>query len=66
MVLRICFEANLVVAVGTLEIEAEDFNAQVSLLVADLHPHVELGTYIEVVGADIASQGHGQHVAHVH
>ena len=66
MVLRICFEANLVVAVGTLEIEAEDFNAQVSLLVADLHPHVELGTYIEVVGADIASQGHGHHVAHVH
>ena len=66
MVLGISFEGDLGVAIGAFEVEPEDFDAQIGLLVTDLHTHVELSTDVKIVGTCIAAQGHGQHVSHHH
>lgn len=66
MVFRVCFEGDFGVAVGALEVKAEDLDAKVSLLIADFHTHVELGANVEVIGTGITTQTHGQHVPYHH
>lgn len=66
VVFGVGFERDFAVAVGALEVEAEDLDAEIGLFVADLHAHVELGADVQVVGADVAPQRHWQHVAHHH
>lgn len=66
MIFRVCFEGDFRIAVGALEVETEDLDAEVGLLVADFHAHVELGADVKVVGTGITTQTHGQHVADHH
>lgn len=66
VVLGVGFEGDFAVAVGALEVEPEDLDAEIGLFVADLHAHVELRADVEVIGADVAAQRHRQHVAHHH
>ena len=54
MVLGISFECDFCVAVGALEVEPEDLDAQIGLFVTDLHSHVELGTDVQIVLTGIA------------
>lgn len=49
MVFGVCFECDLGVAVRAFQIEAEDLYAEVHLVVADLHTHVELCADVQVV-----------------
>ena len=66
MVFGIGFEGDLGVAVGALKVEPEDLNAEIGLLVADFHPHVELGPDVEVISAGVAPQTHREHVPDHH
>lgn len=58
MILRISFESDFGIAIGAFEVEPEDLDAQIGLLVTDLHTHVELSTNVEIVCTCIASQRH--------
>lgn len=66
MVFGVSFEGDLGVAVGTLKVEPKDLNAQIGLLVADFHSHVELGPNVEIVGTGVAPQTHWKHVPDHH
>ena len=66
MVFGVSFEGYFSVAIGALEIESKHLDSQISLFVADFHPHVELGSNVQIVGTCIATQGHWQHVPDHH
>lgn len=66
MIFGVCFEGDFGVAVCAFEVEPEDLDAQVGVLVADFHTHVELGPDVEIVGAGIAPERHGQHISDHH
>lgn len=42
MVLRIGLEGDFGIAIGTFEVKPKNFDAEIGLLVTDLHTHVEL------------------------
>lgn len=56
MIFGVSFETDFIVAISALEVESKDFNAKVSLLIAYLHSHVELGADVQIVRAHIAAQ----------
>jgi hypothetical protein len=55
VILGVSFKGDLGIAIGALEVEPEDFDAQVCLFVTDLHTHVELCSDIKIVSTCIAS-----------
>jgi hypothetical protein len=66
MIFGVSFEGYFAIAVGAFEVEPEDFDAQVGVLVADFHTHVEFGSDVEIVGTGIAPERHGQHISNHH
>jgi len=46
MVFGVSFKCDFTIAIGTFEVETENFNTEIGLLVTNLHSHVKFGTNI--------------------
>ena len=66
MVFGISFEGDFGIAISALKVKPKDLDAKIGLLIANLHPHIEFGSNVKIVGTCIASQAHGQHISDHH